>query len=293
VIGSVSWMEQETKEKGIAKLDAIIEKVGYPPYQFNETVLQEFYEDLHYKADTWFTNGIDYYKKGITENSLNLNRTPSREDWSDGASTVNAFYSDSENTITFPAGIMQPPFYGEDFPMSMLFGGIGMVIGHEITHGFDDQGRKYDTEGNNAPWWSDSDVRNYENLAQCYRDQYSEQKIAGLHVNGNLTLGENIADNGGIKASYMAFENWQANNGEEQILPGLGLSHPQLFFVNFAQGWCNLITEEGARDRILTDPHSPASVRVRLPVSNSEKFAEAYGCPVGSPMNPAKKCHLW
>ncbi|KAK7093870.1 endothelin-converting enzyme 1-like [Littorina saxatilis] len=293
MISDVTWMDDATKHKALEKADAIIEKIGYPDYQFNETVLEEFYKDVDYHPETYFENGLDYYRSVFKDNSLNLLRVPRRTDWGDSASTVNAFYSSADNTITFPAGILQPPFYGEDFPMSMMFGGIGMVIGHEMTHGFDDQGRKYDKEGNNIPWWSNSSVAEYKKLTQCFVDQYSEQVVVGMHVNGQLTLGENIADNGGIKAAFMAFERWQRNNKKQPLLPGLGLSHEQLFFINFAQGWCDLTKDESAKNGLLTDPHSPDGVRVHVTASNSPQFAKAFSCPQGSPMNPDKRCHLW
>ncbi|XP_070185061.1 neprilysin-1-like [Littorina saxatilis] len=293
MIGDVTWMDDATKNKAFEKADAMVQKIGYPDYQFNETALEELFNDVNPQADAFFQNVLDYTRASVKRNALKLKRKPDKKEWVRSASTVNAWYSPSKNTITFPAGILNPPFYGEDFPMSMMFGGIGMVIGHEMSHGFDDQGRKFDKEGNNVPWWSASSVRQFEQLTQCYVNQYSKQVVAGEHVNGNLTLGENIADNGGIKAAFMAFQNWQNNNQKQAPLPGLGLSHEQLFFVNFAQGWCYLGTDEGARNRLLTDPHSPASVRIRVPLTNSPQFAEAFKCRANSAMNPGKKCHLW
>ncbi|KAL8569747.1 hypothetical protein ACOMHN_007270 [Nucella lapillus] len=271
MITGATWMDEATKTKALEKADAIIQNIGYPDYQFNDTVLEQLYEDVDYQPDTYFQNVLAQVRSGVKDNCKRLLQHPSRTGWSDSASTVNAHYSPSRNTITFPAGILQPPYYAEDFPMSMMFGGIGVIIGHEISHGFDDQGRKYDKDGNLRVWWSDSSTANYEKLTSCFVQQYSDQVATGIH----------------------AFERWQALNGKQPALPGLGLTHEQLFFLNYAQGWCALMNEESLRDKLITDTHSPHTVRARVPMFNSEPFAKAFKCPLGSTMNPVKKCTLW
>ncbi|KAK7477926.1 hypothetical protein BaRGS_00030835, partial [Batillaria attramentaria] len=302
MIRDVSWMDESTKDAALEKADAMIEKIGYPYYQNNETALQELYKDIDYQNDTYFDNAMAYYKTAIEENVKLLNKQPDRkaEEHQAASSGLDICFSGNVTAIEiactlypFPAGILQPPFYAEHFPTSMMFGGIGMVIGHEMTHGFDDQGRKYDKEGNSRSWWSNSSVTEFQKLAQCYVTQYNGFTEFGMHVNGQMTLGENIADNGGIKAAYMAFDKWQSHNEVEPLLPGLNLTHPQLFFVNFAQGWCHLAKPAGAQNAIRTDVHSPADVRVIASVSNSDYFAKAYNCPKASRMNPDNKCYLW
>eukprot|EP00058_Branchiostoma_floridae_P004955 XP_002590443.1 hypothetical protein BRAFLDRAFT_62750 [Branchiostoma floridae] len=206
---------------------------------------------------------------------------------------VNAYYSPNKNEIVFPAGILQPPFYDPNSPKSLNFGGIGVVMGHELTHGFDDSGREFDKFGNLKPWWNNVSVAKFKQQAQCMVDQYSGYTINGEHVDGKQTLGENIADNGGLKSAFHAYEDWKRRNGDEVPLPAVGLSHNQLFFVSFAQVWCDRRTEQMAHEALLTDTHSPAKWRVIGTLSNSKDFARAFNCPVGSTMNPKDKCEVW
>jgi len=208
--------------------------------------------------------------------------------------TVNAYYDPSYNTINFPAGIIQPTFFDSSYPMYVNFAGIGMVMGHELIHGFDDQGRQYDGTGMLKQWWTDNVVRAFESRASCLVSQYSKFKVGNNFVNGNLTLGENIADNGGLRAAYDAFVSYEQQNGPGPTLPVTDKStNQQLFFLAFAQSWCQLISPESAQNLIFIDPHSPAFARVNGPLQNYDKFAAAYNCPVGSSMNPTAKCQLW
>uniref|UniRef100_A0A8C3GJU6 Endothelin-converting enzyme 1 n=1 Tax=Cairina moschata TaxID=8855 RepID=A0A8C3GJU6_CAIMO len=218
---------------------------------------------------------------------------PCRHRWSMTPPTVNAYYSPTKNEIVFPAGILQAPFYTRASPKSLNFGGIGVVVGHELTHAFDDQGREYDKDGNLRPWWKNSSVEAFKQQTACMVEQYSNYTINGEAVNGKHTLGENIADNGGLKAAYRAYQNWLKKNGEEETLPTLGLTNHQLFFVGFAQVWCSVRTPESSHEGLITDPHSPSRFRVIGTVSNSWEFAEHFSCPLGSPMNPPKKCEVW
>jgi membrane metallo-endopeptidase-like protein 1 len=195
----------------------------------------------------------------------------------------------------FPAGILQPLFYSQHFPKSLNYGGIGVVIGHEITHGFDDKGRQFDKDGNMMQWWNNATIRAFRERTQCIIDQYSRYKIdeVGLYVNGRMTQGENIADNGGLKQSFRAYRKWVSQHGEEPDLPGLNLTHDQLFFLNYAQIWCGSMRPEDALTKVRSSVHSPGPIRVLGPLSNSWDFANAYGCPLGSPMNPTNKCSVW
>ncbi|KAK7077363.1 Endothelin-converting enzyme 2 [Halocaridina rubra] len=166
-------------------------------------------------------------------------------------------------------------------------------MGHELAHAFDDQGRRYDKNGNLNQWWRPETVTKFNNLTQCMVDQYSSYKLQGEHINGKLTLGENIADNGGMKASFRAYLEWVKDNGEEPLLPGISLNHKQLFFLGFAQVWCSSITKEAAHLEIMKDSHVPGQFRVFGTLSNSYDFANAFNCSMGKAMNPKKKCQIW
>uniref|UniRef100_A0A8C6PFZ0 Membrane metalloendopeptidase like 1 n=1 Tax=Nothobranchius furzeri TaxID=105023 RepID=A0A8C6PFZ0_NOTFU len=196
----------------------------------------------------------------------------------------------------FPAGILQPPFFSKHQQQALNFGGIGMVIGHEITHGFDDNGRNFDKDGNMLNWWSNYSAEHFKEQSQCMVQQYGDfvWKLAGgQNVSGISTLGENIADNGGVRQAYKAYLQWVDMEGEELQLPGLDMDHKQLFFLNFAQVWCGAYRPEYASQSIKTDSHSPLEYRVLGSLQNFEAFSEAFQCPKGSLMNPEQKCRVW
>lgn len=169
---------------------------------------------------------------------------------------------------------------------------MGVVMGHELTHAFDDQGREYDKDGNLYQWWYNETLKNFEDRVKCFVDQYSSYKIDEIQLNGKQTLGENIADNGGLKAAFRAYEKWAETNLEPR-LPGLNLTSKQLFFVGFAQVWCSISTPEALKLQVLNDPHAPAQFRVIGTLSNSQEFAREFNCPLGTNMNPDKKCVVW
>jgi predicted metalloendopeptidase len=166
-------------------------------------------------------------------------------------------------------------------------------MGHELVHGFDNSGRGYDKNGIMHQWWNNETIIGFEKASECIVDQYSKYSIEGDHLNGKQTLGENIADNGGLRAAYNAYNEWTKINGEEKPLPLLGLNHRQLVFVSFAQTWCSKSTPDAMHNSILTDMHSPPRLRVIGTISNSNEFAKAFNCPINSNMNPLKKCILW
>eukprot|EP00050_Salpingoeca_kvevrii_P017030 m.60983 g.60983 ORF g.60983 m.60983 type:complete len:733 (+) comp7318_c0_seq2:201-2399(+) len=287
-----NWMDPVTAARAKEKAEAVVDKIGYPNSIMNDTFLQKEYENVHV-VKSFFTNVRAARERAVVANLEELDKAVDRSAWGMTPPTVNAYYSPAENQIVFPAGILQPPFFSQHFPKSLNFGGMGVVIGHELTHGFDDQGREYDKDGDLHDWWEPHAAEEFEKRAQCIDDQYSAYEFYGEHINGRRTLGENIADNGGLTESYRAYTSWVAANGPEQALPGMSLSHEQLFFLGFAQVWCNNIRPEEARNRIATDPHSPGRFRVIGTLSNSVDFAKAYSCKAGSPMNPAKKCVVW
>lgn len=226
--------------------------------------------------------------------------SPNKTEWEMTPPAVNAYYAPTKNQIVFPAGILQAPFYDINYPKSLNFGAMGVVMGHELTHAFDDQGREYDKEGNLHQWWRNKTIWHFVQRIQCFIDQYGNYTIdtsnsdgEKVHVNGKQTLGENIADNGGLKAAFHAYEAWIRSHDPELPLPGVNLTSKQLFFMGFSQVWCSVNTDEALRLQLLQDPHSPSIYRVIGTLSNSDDFAREFNCPKGSRMNPENKCDVW
>ncbi|XP_018329444.1 neprilysin-1 [Agrilus planipennis] len=289
------WMDDETRSVAKEKADAMNERIGYPHYITEKEELEKEYEQLNLTKNSFMTNMLNVMKFEADQNLQKLRQPVDKDKWSTEPAVVNAFYNPNKNDIVFPAGILQPLFYSQHFPKSLNYGGIGVVIGHEITHGFDDKGRQFDKDGNMMQWWNNATIKAFRERAQCIIDQYSRYKIheVGLYVNGRMTQGENIADNGGLKQAFRAYRKWVGEHGEEPYLPGLNLTHDQLFFLNYAQIWCGSMRPEDALTKIRSSVHSPGPVRVLGPLSNSWDFAKAYNCPLGSPMNPTSKCSVW
>ena len=231
-----------------------------------------------------------------------LGKPVDKTKWEMTAPTVNAYYDPSLNSINFPAGILQPPFFsiliksiliiilGSSFPTAANYGGIGMVIGHELMHGFDDQGSNYDQNGRLVNWWTPSVKSAFDAKAECLINQYSQYQVNGLNVNGNLTLGENIADNGGIVIAWAGYKLKDPDASWKSIS---SITPDQLFFLSFAQGWCSKRTAETSEQYLKTDPHSPPKYRVNGALSNFREFASTFSCDAGTRMNPINKCLLW
>uniref|UniRef100_A0A8C7T7E7 Endothelin-converting enzyme 1 n=1 Tax=Oncorhynchus mykiss TaxID=8022 RepID=A0A8C7T7E7_ONCMY len=266
----VGWMDQETKKAAKEKADAIYNMVGYPKFIMDPKELDKVFNDFEVGSDLYFQNVMQYYNFSARVTADQLRKTPNRDQWSMTPPTVNAYYNPTKNEMVLPAGILQAPFYSRSWALN--FGGIGVVMGHELTHAFDDQGREYDKDGNLRSWWKNSSVEAFKKQTQCMVEQYSNYSINKEPLNGKHTLGENIADNGGLKAAYKAYMNWIAKNGEEATLT----FHSE-------------ISHEG----VITDPHSPSRFRVIGTISNSHEFSEHFGCKADSPMNPKHKCELW
>ncbi|XP_029630977.1 endothelin-converting enzyme 1 isoform X1 [Salmo trutta] len=289
----VDWMDQGTKKAAKEKAEAIYNMVGYPKFIMDPKELDKVFNDFEVVSDLYFQNVMQYYNFSARVTADQLRKTPNRDQWSMTPPTVNAYYNPTKNEMVLPAGILQAPFYSRSWPKALNFGGIGVVMGHELTHAFDDQGREYDKDGNLRSWWKNSSVEAFKKQTQCMVEQYSNYSINKEALNGKHTLGENIADNGGLKAAYKAYVNWIAKNGEEATLPALGMTNHQLFFVGFAQVWCSVRTPESSHEGIITDPHSPSRFRVIGTISNSHDFSEHFGCKADAPMNPKHKCELW
>jgi predicted metalloendopeptidase len=285
-INTLDWMDAPTKQRAQGKLATIFPKMGYPD-------AWDDYSAIDVKPDTYFENTLNARRFDTARDLKRLGGPVDLAEWFMSAPTVNAYYTPFGNQIVFPAGILQAPFFDEAFPPAMNFGGIGMVIGHEITHGFDDSGRKFDEAGRLTQWWSDASVAAFEQRAACVEQLYSSIEAApGITINGKLTLGENIADLGGVRLAWDGWQHWRAKHpGESSPVPGL--TPEQLFFVGFAQSWCALTSDEAQRLRLVTDSHSPPEWRVNATLSQTPMFHEAFSCPVGAPMRPAQVCQVW
>jgi endothelin-converting enzyme/putative endopeptidase len=206
--------------------------------------------------------------------------------------TVNAFYI--PNSMNFPAAILQPPFYDRTEDDAVNYGHIGSLIGHELTHGFDDQGRKYDGNGNLHDWWTPEDLKSFTTRTDCLVDEYSSlTAVDDLHVNGRLTLGENTADNGGLLLAFMAYMERAKKEHIDLTAKRDGFTPPQRFYIAYAQNWCDNVRPESTRSQVLQDPHSPYPLRVNPVLVNQPGFAPAFGCKPGAPMAPVKSCRVW
>ncbi|KAJ4440179.1 hypothetical protein ANN_08317 [Periplaneta americana] len=296
LLSQTNWIDRETKELASQKVDAIVLRIGYPDFILSPQLLNERYADLVIRPDQFFENTLNILRHATRIEQDRLGTHVNKTLWNTPPAIVNAYYSRYKNQIMFPAGILQPPFYHRYFPRSLNYGGIGVVIGHEITHGFDDKGRLFDKDGNLHRWWRDEAIEGFHRRAQCLIDQYSHYTVqeVSMPLDGSITQGENIADNGGIKQAFRAYQRWLHENGDSsETLPGLNATGHQLFFLNFAQIWCGSIRPEAMRNKLKTAVHAPGKFRVIGTLSNSEDFATVFKCPLGSPMNPVNKCSVW
>lgn len=282
----LAWMDDTTRERAVDKLNAVANKVGYPDRWRDYSGL--FVEPGDYLGNTMRANQFEFRR--VADKA---GKPVDRSEWQMTPPTVNAYYNPLFNEMVFPAGILQQPFFHRDFPAAMNFGGIGMVMGHELTHGFDDSGRKFDARGKMEQWWDDTAVESFTGRTACVEQLYSGYEVQpGVNVNGKLTLGENIADLGGIKKSFQAYREHVSQHGEGE--PSVdGVTDDQLFFVAFAQTWCMKSTPEIERMLITVDSHSPARFRVVGPAASLPQFAEVFGCADGTPMNPVERCEVW
>ena len=300
ILEEVTWMDEASKVPAREKANKMDIKIGYPDYTYDNDHLNKMYKDYQFNNDTYLQNYILASKNEFNKDFSELKEKHDTTDWITGPAIVNAFYSETNNQISFPAGILQSPFYDAKVPKYLNYGGIGSVIGHEITHGFDDQGRKYDKDGvffddGEVGLWTEKTIENYNERAKCIIDQYSSYNATQVNKNliGSQTQGENIADNGGVKESFRAYRKWASKNGPEALLPGLDYTQEQLFFINYAQVWCQKLTNEALELRIATGVHSPGEFRIRGPTSNYADFARAFNCKKNQGNNPEKKCSVW
>jgi putative endopeptidase len=287
-IQQLDWMSPATKVEAEKKLQAFRDKIGYPAHWRNYSTLTIKRDDLigNIERSSVFETKRDLAKYGKPVDETEWGMTPP---------TVNAYYNPAMNDINFPAGILQPPFYDNKADAAINFGAIGVVIGHEMTHGFDDQGSQYDLHGNVKVWWTPEDLAKFKERTECTAKEYDGFEVApGQKLNGHLTLGENTADNGGLRIAYQALQSVLAKEPGAADAKLDGYTPSQQFFISFAQVWCENRTEQVSRVSAKTDPHSSGMWRTNGSVQNFDQFGKAFGCKVGQPMMPTGGgCRTW
>jgi putative endopeptidase len=283
-VRSLDWMDEPTKQRALAKLDAMAYLIGYP--------------------DKWKTYDFEIDAKAYAKNTLasrayetkrdlaKIDKPLDRNEWQMSPPTVNAYYDPQRNHMVFPAGILQPPFYSVKSSVAVNLGSIGMVVGHELTHGFDDEGAQFDAKGNLEDWWAPPVNASFKAKTGCVDAQYSGyEALPGMKLNGKLTLGENIADLGGVKLAFQAYRAMRAGATDTTVAGGF--TEDQQFFLAQGQAWCGKMRDEAMRLMVQVNPHSPPRFRVNGPLADTPEFAEAFKCAPGTPMRPAKACSVW
>ncbi len=286
-LDNLQWMSPATRVRAKEKLHLITDKIGYPERWRDYSKLSISPTDAfgNQQRATAFENDRQLAKIGQPVDRLEWTMTPP---------TINAYYDPSMNNINFPAGILQPAFYDPQADIAVNYGHIGGVIGHELTHGFDDEGAKFNGKGNLEDWWTPADKKNFEARTSCLEKEYSGfVAVDDVHVNGKLTLGENTADNGGLLLAYMAYLDRAKKDGIDPNARIGGYTGLQRFYIAWGQNWCENERPENVRKEVLTDPHSPDHFRANGPVVNQPGFAEAFGCKAGAPMVPVQSCRIW
>jgi endothelin-converting enzyme/putative endopeptidase len=287
-VNTLSWMTQETKQQAKVKLHMILEKIGYPDHPRD-------YSTLVITPDNYFQNVQKATAFEFNRQLSKIGKPLDRQEWQITPATIDAYYDPQTNTINFPAGILQPPLFDRDQSDAANYGSEGSVIGHEISHGFDDQGRKFDGNGNLRDWWTEADAKNYVERGKCISDEYTQEvPEAGVKQNGLLTQGEDTADNGGVHLALIALTNTLREQGKTLDDKGSdGLTQLQHFFLSYAYTWCTEFRPEIMRTQIMSNPHSLPKYRVNNVVANMSEFARAFGCKKGQPLVHENACRVW
>ncbi|BDG06947.1 M13 family metallopeptidase [Anaeromyxobacter paludicola] len=284
-LAGLAWMDPPTRAQANAKLGKVFNKVGYPDKWRD-------YARLEVRRGRWLDNALAAEAFEVNRELDKVGKPLDRGEWYMSPPTVNAYYEPALNEMVFPAGILRPPFFTLGAPAAVNYGAIGVVVGHELTHGFDDEGRRYDAEGNLRDWWSPTVDKEFDRRAECVAKQYEAyEPLPGVHLNGHLTLGENIADLGGAKLSYAAHRRALGQRGDAP--DASGFTPDQQFFLGFAQSWCQKSRDPYVRMLVTVDPHSPPRFRVNGPLSNLPEFQKAWSCPAGAKMVRAERCEVW
>ena len=283
-INSLPWMTAATKQHALEKLHAVANKIGYPDKWRD-------YSALTVERGDEMGNVLRARAFEFNRQLSKIGKPVDRGEWQMSPPTVNAYYEPQKNDINFPAGILQPPFFDSKSDDAPNYGDTGATIGHELTHGFDDEGRQFDAQGNLRDWWTADDAKQFTERAACISNQYSQYVVVDdIKINANLTLGEDVADLGGILLAYVA---WQDQTREQKLEPLEGFTPEQRFFIGYAQDWCGNVRDESKRLRATVDPHSPDKYRTNGVVSNVPQFQQAFQCKTGAPMAPANRCRVW
>lgn len=283
-IDSLSWMSAATKQKALEKLSAIVNKIGYPEKWRD-------YSSVSVRPDDFFENMQNSSRFEAERDLRKIGKPVDRTEWGMTPPTVNAYYDPQMNDINFPAGVLEPPLFDPKLDAAPNYGNTAATIGHELTHGFDDEGRQFDAKGNLKDWWTDADAKAFEQRVDCVRNQYADYTVIDdIHINSKLTAGEDVADLGGTLLAYLA---WKKSTAGQTLAPADGLSPDQRFFVGMAQWACGDERPEHKRQNAILDPYSPNEYRINGVVSNMPEFREAFGCKVGQPMARAGACRVW
>ncbi len=283
-IEQLDWMSDSTKKEALRKLHALRNKVGYPD-QWRD------YSALAITPGDYFGDTVKAERFDRSREWAKVGKPVNRNEWGMTPPTVNAYYDAQMNDINFPAGVLQPPLYDSKMDDAPNYGNTGATIGHELTHGFDDEGRKFDYQGNLKDWWTPDDAKHFDERIGCVRDQYAQYiRVDDIHINSKLTSGEDVADIGGTLLAYMA---WKKATSSDKLQPADGFSPDQRFFVGMAQWACGNTRPEEERANAVTDPHSPLFARINGVVSDMPEFSKAFSCKAGQPMVRAKVCKVW
>jgi endothelin-converting enzyme/putative endopeptidase len=283
-IHQLTWMSEPTRQQALTKLHAVVNKIGYPDKWRDYTGLKIVRGEL-------LGNGERSNEFEFLRTVHKIGKPVDRSEWYLTPPTVNAYYDAQNNSVNFPAGQLQPPAFDPRMDDAPNYGDTGGTIGHELTHGFDDEGRQFDAQGNLRDWWQPKDAQEFNQRAQCVADQYAQYTVVDdIKINSKLTLGEDVADLGGLILAYMA---WKEDTKNQKLAPIDGLTPEQRFFIGYAQGWCTNSRPETLRMRAMMDPHSPPRYRTNGVVSNIPEFQQAFQCKTGQPMAPEKRCRVW
>jgi putative endopeptidase len=283
-IDALTWMSPATKEQALVKLHGIANKIGYPDKWRD-------YSSVTIRPDD-FAGDINRLRAFESRRDLNkIGKPVDKNEWQMSPPTVNAYYDPQMNDINFPAGVLQPPLFDPKMDDAPNYGNTGATIGHELTHGFDDEGRQFDSRGNLHDWWTPTDATEFQKRADCVSEEYSSFKVVDdIRINGKLTMGEDVADLGGTLLAYIA---WKAANKGKVLQPVDGFTPDQRFFIGMAQWACGSERPENLRLGAVTDPHSPLQYRINGVVSNIPEFQQAFSCKIGQPMVREKACKVW
>ncbi|XP_031633689.1 neprilysin-2-like [Contarinia nasturtii] len=295
ILNDASWMDNDTRQSAIKKLKAMSTYVGYTEEIMNISKIEKYYGNLDTDENDYLASYLNM--EIFIDEKFQYLKPLNETIWIEHASEtdVNAFYFTYENSIDIQAGIIQGHFFSSERPQYLNYGAIGTVIGHEITHGFDNKGSRFDFNGSLVDWWKPETKSHFSEKVKCIIEQYGNftEPLTGLQLNGTKTQGEDIADNGGVKESYLAYERWEKEHGPERRLPALNYSPKQMFWLSTAQSWCSIYRPDVIKLQIELDVHSLGEFRVLGPLRNSKEFAKDFNCQIGSPMNPINKCEVW